>query len=178
MAVNQNSGKVEEPVQSTSEEDYEHLLDDYSHFIPPAEGEILEGRVLKVTATEVIVDFGYKSEGLVPIEQFREPGGEIRVQSGDVIDVMIDHGPEVEGYILLSHEKAARLRVWENLEKAFQEQLIISGRVLGRVKGGLSVDVGIKGFMPGSQVDPRPVRNLETFIGQDSPVKIIKLNRR
>ncbi len=177
MAVDHKSGNVEPPVQVNSE-DYEHLLDDYSHFVPPSEGEILEGRVLKVTATEVIVDFGYKSEGLVPIEQFREPGGEIRVQSGDVIDVMIDHGPEVEGYILLSHDKAARLRVWENLEKAFQEQLIISGRVLGRVKGGLSVDVGIKGFMPGSQVDPRPVRNLETFIGQDIPVKIIKLNRR
>jgi len=177
MAVDHNSGKVEPPVQINTE-DYEHLLDDYSHFVPPSEGEILEGRVLKVTTTEVIVDFGYKSEGLVPIEQFRDPGGEIRVQSGDVIDVMIDHGPAVEGYTLLSHDKAARLRVWENLEKAFQEQLIISGRVLGRVKGGLSVDVGIKGFMPGSQVDPRPVRNLETFAGQDIPVKIIKLNRR
>jgi len=177
MAVDHNSGTLEPPVQINTE-DYEHLLDAYSHFVPPSEGEILAGRVLKVTATEVIVDFGYKSEGLVPIEQFREPGGEIHVQPGDVIDVMIDHGEEVEGYILLSHEKAARLRVWENLEKAFQEQLIISGRVLGRVKGGLSVDVGIKSFMPGSQVDPRPIRNLETFTGQDIPVKIIKLNRR
>jgi small subunit ribosomal protein S1 len=177
MAVDQNSGKWEPPLQINTEE-YEHLLDDYSHFVPPSEGEILAGRVLKVTATEVIVDFGSKSEGLVPIEQFRQPGGEIQVQSGDVIDVMIDHGPQVEGYILLSHEKAARLRVWENLENAFQEQLIISGRVLGRVKGGLSVDVGIKAFMPGSQVDPRPIRNLETFTGQDIPVKIIKLNRR
>ena len=177
MAVDPNSGKVEEPVHSNME-DYEHLLDDYSHFVPPAEGEVLEGRVLKVTGQEVIIDFGYKSEGLVPIAQFRSPDGEIQVHPGDVVDVMIDHGEEVEGYILLSHEKAARLRVWENLEKASQEQLIISGRVLGRVKGGLSVDVGITGFMPGSQVDPRPVRNLDAFIGQDIPVKIIKLNRR
>jgi small subunit ribosomal protein S1 len=174
MAVDQSSGKLE----PTNGEDYEHLLDDYSHFEPPAEGEILEGRVLKVTALEVIVDFGYKSEGLVPIDQFRSPTGEIHVQPGDVIDVMIDHGPEVEGYILLSHSKAARLRIWENLEKAYQEQLIISGRVLGRVKGGLSVDVGVTSFMPGSQVDSRPVRNLESFIGQDIPVKLIKLNRR
>jgi small subunit ribosomal protein S1 len=177
MAVDQNNGKVEQPVP-TNAQDYEHLLDDYSHFVPPAEGEVLEGRVLKVTGQEVIIDFGYKSEGLVPIEQFRSPDGEIHVHPGDVVDVMIDHGQEVEGYILLSHEKAARLRIWENLEKAFQEQLIISGRVLGRVKGGLSVDVGIKGFMPGSQIDPRPVRNLDAFIGQDIPVKIIKLNRR
>lgn len=177
MAVDQTSGKPDLPVRNDAEE-YEHLLDDYSHFVPPAEGEILEGRVLKVTGAEVIVDFGYKSEGLVPIEQFRGGAGEIQVQPGDVVDVMIDHGQEVEGYVLLSHERAARLRVWENLDKAFQEQLIISGRVLGRVKGGLSVDVGVKSFMPGSQVDPRPVRNLEAFIGQDIPVKIIKLNRR
>src|SRR5579872_1569403 len=175
MAVDQNSGKVE-PVPNT--EDYEHLLDDYSNFAPPAEGEIFEGRVLKITGQDVIVDFGYKSEGLVPLEQFRTAKGEIQVQAGDKVDVMIDHGEEVEGYVLLSHLKAARLRVWENLEKAFQEQLIVSGRVRGRVKGGLSVDVGVESFMPGSQIDPRPVRNLEVFIGQDIPVKVIKLNRR
>ena len=80
--------------------------------------------------------------------------------------------------MLLSHVKAARLRMWDNLEKAYHDQLIISGRVLGRVKGGLSVDVGIKAFMPGSQADPRPVHNLDSLIGQDIPVKIIKLNRR
>jgi small subunit ribosomal protein S1 len=177
MAVDQNSGKLE-PLPQNNSEDYEHLLDDYSHFVPPGEGEVLEGRVLKVTPQEVIVDFGYKSEGLVPIEQFRGPDGSVQVQPGDVIDVMIDHGQEVEGYTLLSHERAARIRVWDNLEKAFEQQLIISGRVLGRVKGGLSVDVGIKSFMPGSQLDPRPVRNLDSFIGQDIPVKIIKLNRR
>ena len=80
--------------------------------------------------------------------------------------------------MLLSHTRASRLRVWDNLDKAFQEQLILSGRVLGRVKGGLAVDVGIKAFMPGSQADPRPVHNLDSLIGQDIPVKIIKLNRR
>lgn len=176
--ANSGSAQMDPSVQPVMEEDYEHLLDDYSHFVPPAEGEILEGRVLKVTPQEVIVDFAYKSEGLVPIDQFRGPEGEIQVQAGDVVDVMIDHGEAVEGYILLSHEKAARLRVWENLERAFQEQLIISGRVLDRVKGGLSVDVGVQAFMPGSQVDSRPIRNLDAFLGQDIPVKVIKLNRR
>lgn len=177
MANNQHNGQLDQPLQS-DEEAYEYLLEDYSHFAPPAEGEILEGRILKITSKEVIVDFGYKSEGLVPIEQFLGPNGELQVQPGDIVDVMIDHGERPEGYVLLSHAKAARLRVWDNLEKAFQEQLIISGRVLGRVKGGLSVDVGIEGFMPGSQADSRPVHHLETFIGQDIPVKIIKLNRR
>lgn len=159
-------------------EDYEHLLDDYTHFAPPAEGEILQGTVLKVNSKEVIVDFGYKSEGLVPIEQFQNAAGEVAVRTGDVVDVMIDHGESQEGYVLLSHAKAARVRVWDTLEKAFQEQLIVSGHVLGRVKGGLSVDVGVNAFMPGSQADPRPVHNLETFVGQDIPVKVIKLNRR
>ncbi|MCL4401356.1 MAG: 30S ribosomal protein S1 [Acidobacteria bacterium] len=177
MAIDQNDSQQNPGLQPGAEE-YEYLLDDYSHFAPPAEGEILQGTVLKVSAKEVIVDFGYKSEGLVPLDQFLGPRGEVSVQVGDVIDVMIDHGETPEGYVLLSHAKAARLRVWENLERAFQEQLVISGHVLGRVKGGLSVDVGVKAFMPGSQADPRPVHNLEMYVGQDIPVKVIKLNRR
>jgi small subunit ribosomal protein S1 len=160
-------------------ETYEHLLEDYSHFAPPAADEVLQGTVLGFTQKDVIIDFGYKSEGIVPAEQFLSPSGEVTVKRGDVVDVMIDHGGEqVEGYVLLSHTKAARLRIWDNLEKAQNDQLVLSGRVLGRVKGGLAVDVGIKAFMPGSQADPRPIHNLDSLIGQDIPVKIIKLNRR
>jgi small subunit ribosomal protein S1 len=160
-------------------EEYEHFLEDYSHFAPPASDEVLQGTVLTVNAKEVIVDFGYKSEGLVPIEQFQSPSGEVTVKRGDVVDVMVDHGgPQPEGYVLLSHTRASRLRIWDQLEKAYTDRLVISGHVLGRVKGGLAVDVGIKAFMPGSQADPRPVHNLDSLIGQDIPVKIIKLNRR
>jgi len=173
--VDQDKGPVDQPFS----ESYEHLLDDYSHFAPPAADEVLQGTVLSVTGKDVIIDFGYKSEGIAPIEQFQTSSGEITVKPGDVVDVMIDHGGErQEGYVLLSHTRAARLRVWDNLDKAYQGQLILSGRVLGRVKGGLAVDVGIEAFMPGSQADPRPVHNLDGFIGQDIPVKIIKLNRR
>ncbi|SPF52275.1 30S ribosomal subunit protein S1 [Candidatus Sulfopaludibacter sp. SbA4] len=174
MAVDQDNGQVDQMVP----ENYENLLDDYSHFAPPAADEVLQGTVLSITAKDVIVDFGYKSEGIVPIEQFQTRSGEITVQKGDVIDVMIEHGEQPEGYVLLSHTRAARLRIWDNLDKAYQDQLVISGRVLGRVKGGLAVDVGIKAFMPGSQADPRPVHNLDSLVGQDIPVKIIKLNRR
>ena len=159
--------------------EYEQLLDDYSHFAPPAEGEVLQGRVLKVTDKEVIVDFGYKSEGLVPLTQFQQPDGSIHVHRGDTIDVVIDrHGGEVEGYVRLSHERASRIRAWENLEKAHRERLLVSGRVVGKIKGGLTVDVGVKAFMPGSQVDVRLIHNLDSFLGQDIPVKIVKLNRR
>ena len=177
MAVDQNNNQQDRPGMPDVES-YEYLLDDYTHFSPPAEGELLQGTVLKVTSKDVIIDFGFKSEGLVPIDQFQNADGHMTVHAGDVVDVMIDHGEPQEGYVLLSHAKAARLKIWENLEKAFQEQLVVSGHVLGRVKGGLSVDVGIKAFMPGSQVDPRPVHNLDSLIGHDIPVKIIKLNRR
>ena len=176
MAVDQGKEQVDDSVQPDSES-YKSLLDEYTH-LAPAEGEVLQGTVLKVTAKDVIVDFGYKSEGLVPLEQFVSPSGEVTVQAGDVVDVMIDHGEQPEGYILLSHAKAARVRVWDHLEKAFDDQLVLLGHVMGRVKGGLSVDVGIEAFMPGSQVDPRPVHHLDSFIGQDVPVKIVKVNRR
>jgi small subunit ribosomal protein S1 len=175
MAVDEHN---EQPDPSVPE-NYEDLLEDYSHFAPPAADEVLQGTILGITQKDVIIDFGYKSEGIVPLEQFLSPSGEITVKRGDTVDVMIDHsGEPVEGYVLLSHTRAARLRIWDHLEKAHNEQLVLSGRVLGRVKGGLAVDVGIKAFMPGSQADPRPVHNLDSLVGQDIPVKIIKLNRR
>ncbi|MBI4903434.1 MAG: 30S ribosomal protein S1 [Acidobacteria bacterium] len=160
-------------------EDYEHMLDDYSHFSPPSEGEILQGHVLKVHEKDVIVDVGYKSEGIIPISDFTLADGSVAVQPGDVVDCMVDrHAPHVEGYITLSHQRAALLRCWDTLEKAFREGLLVSGRVLGRIKGGLWVDVGTKAFMPGSHADFRPSHNLDSLIGTDIAVKLVKLNRR
>jgi small subunit ribosomal protein S1 len=178
MASRADEHKLNLPV-SAEETDYEQLIDDYSHFAPPHDGELLQGRVVKLHEKDVIVDFGYKSEGLVPIEQFAQPDGTVQVQVGDVIDVMVDRqGEQPEGYILLSHQKASRLRSWDNLEKAHRDGLVVSGRVTGRIKGGLSVDVGVPAFMPGSQIDVRPIHNLDSFLDQDIPVKIVKLNRR
>lgn len=178
MASRPDESNLDLPV-SAEEPDYEQLIDDYSHLAPPHEGELLQGHVLKVTDKEVIVDFGYKSEGLVPIEQFQHPDGSVTVRAGDSIDVMIDRqGIQPEGYILLSHEKASKLRSWDNLEKAHREGLVVSGRVIGRIKGGLSVDVGVEAFMPGSQIDSRPAHNLDSLIGKDIPVKVVKVNRR
>src|SRR5260370_36173839 len=106
MASQQDESKLDLPA-STEEEDYEQLIDDYSHLAPPHEGELLQGHVLKITDKEVIVDFGYKSEGMVPLEQFRQPDGQITIQAGDTIDVMIYRQRiQPQGYILLSHEKA------------------------------------------------------------------------
>jgi len=178
MASRADEHKLNVPV-SAEETDYEQLIDDYSHFAPPHEGELLQGRVVKRHEEDVIVDFGYKSEGLVPIEQFTQPDVTVQVQVGDLIDVMVDRqGEQPEGYILLSHQKASRLRSWDNLEKAHRDGLVVSGRVTGRIKGGLSVDVGVPAFMPGSQIDVRPIHNLDSFLEQDIPVKIVKLNSR
>ncbi len=178
MASRADEHKLNVPVPA-EEADYEQLIDDYSHFAPPQDGELLQGRIVKLHEKDVIVDFGYKSEGLVPIEQFTQPDGSVQVQVGDLIDVMVDRqGEQPEGYILLSHQKASRLRSWDNLEKAHRDGLVVSGRVTGRIKGGLSVDVGVPAFMPGSQIDVRPIHNLDSFLDQDIPVKIVKLNRR
>src|ERR1700684_2458859 len=177
MASKADEQHLNPPV--AEETDYEQLIDDYTHFAPPHDGELLQGRVVKLHEKDVIVDFGYKSEGLVPIEQFAQADGSITIQAGDLIDVMVDRqGVQPEGYILLSHQKASRLRSWENLEKAHNDGLVVSGRVTGRIKGGLSVDVGVPAFMPGSQIDTRPTHNLDSLLGQDIPVKIVKLNRR
>ncbi len=166
-------------VNFSVEEDLEHLIEDYSHLAPPTEGELLQGHVVKVTPQEVIVDIGYKLEGVVPVEQLRQPDGTISVKSGDTIDVMIDrHGAQPEGYVLLSFSKASRLRIWDTLERAMRDQLLVSGRVLERTKGGLMVDVGVPAFMPGSQIDTRPIHDLDQFVGQDIPVKVLKINRR
>jgi len=176
MTSNQDDRPVELP--AGGDESYEQLLDDYSHLAPLTEGEVLMGHVLQITPQGVIVDVGLKQEGCVPLEQVTTPDGHVVVQPGDTIEVMVDRRREMEGYIPLSHERASRIRAWDTLDKAFRENLMISGRVMGRVKGGLSVDVGVVAFMPSTQVDVRPMHNLDAFIGTDIAVKVIKLNRR
>ena len=148
------------------EENYENLLDQYGarKF---AEGEVMKGTVLKITDTDVIVDIGYKSEGVIPVAQFTEPNGHISINIGDVIDVLLEDTEDMEGHIVLSKEKAEKVKVWEEVERAYNENLIIRGRVVERIKGGLSVDIGIRAFLPGSQIDTRPIKNLDSLRGKE-----------
>ena len=182
--ANQIPGFPEDPtgMESSAEgEDFAHLLEEelISHYTPPSEGEVLDGHVLTVNDREVVVDFGYKSEGLIPITEFQGPDGTITVKPGDSIQVMVDrHAPPVEGYVMLSHKRAENREAWELLEKAFKDGTMIDGKVTGVTKGGLNVDVGVPAFLPGSQVDVRPVHNLEQFVGQEMSVRIVKLNQR
>lgn len=156
-------------------DDYEHLLEDFGHLNPAADDEILQGHVLKVTDTDVIVDVGLKSEGFVARSEF--PGD---VSRGDTVEVMMGRGAQAapDGFIALSHARVLRVRVWDNLEAAAEQALTLSGRILARTRGGVMVDVGIEAFMPTSHVDVRPVHNLDAWVGQDVPVRVIKVNRR
>ncbi len=176
------AGSFDEQVETpgTAENsDYQAFLDDYSNQFTSGEGEQYRGHVLSVTDKEVIVDIGRKIEGLVPASQFPFAEGLPAVKRGDVIDVMIDRtGLPVEGYILLSYEKAHRRHVWEQLEQAASKGTPVTGQVVGKIKGGLAVDIGVAAFLPSSQVEVRPIHNLDSYVGQEVTVRILKLNRR
>jgi small subunit ribosomal protein S1 len=140
------------------------------------EGEVVRGRVVHVGSSEVLVDVGYKSEGAIPIEEFHRHGGLPKV--GDEIEVYLEAKEDSEGLIVLSKDKADKIKVWDAITQAYEKGSPVEGRVVEVVKGGLSVDVGVKAFLPGSQVDLRPVKNLTAMIGQPIRAKVIKLNRR
>jgi len=139
--------------------------------------KIVTGTVLKQTEKHLVVDVGLKSEGLVPIEQVVDHTGAVKFQPGETIDVVIER-EEPEGGYLVSYEKAQRLRVWDTIEKAANEKTPVMGTVVSRVKGGLTVDIGMKAFLPGSQLEIRPVRNLDGYLGQQIEVRVIKLNKK
>jgi len=139
--------------------------------------KIVSGTVLKQTEKHLVVDVGLKSEGLVPLEQVLDHTGAVRFQPGDVIEVVIER-EEPEGGYLVSYERAQRLRVWDVIEKAANDKTPVIGTVVSRVKGGLTVDIGLKAFLPGSQLEIRPVRNLDGYLGQQIEVRVIKLNKK
>ena len=138
---------------------------------------VVSGTVIKLTDKHVVVDVGLKSEGLIPLEQVLDHTGQPKLKAGDTVEVVIER-EEAEGGYVLSYEKAQRHRVWDVIEKAANDKTPVTGIVLGRVKGGLTVDIGIKAFLPGSQLEIRPVRNLDAYIGQPIEVRVIKLNKK
>jgi small subunit ribosomal protein S1 len=139
--------------------------------------KLVTGTVIKQTEKHLVVDVGLKSEGLVPLEQVVDHTGAVKFQPGDVIDVVIER-EEPEGGYLVSYERAQRLRVWDTIEKAANDKTPVMGTVVSRVKGGLTVDIGLKAFLPGSQLEIRPVRNLDGYLGQQIEVRVIKLNKK
>ena len=152
---------------------YEESLKQYQ------EGEVVSGRIVAVDKDYVIVDIGYKCEGHIPIHEFQDANGENTARVGDQVDVLLERRDDEEDVILLSKEKASKIKVWEEISNTYQADGEIEGNVVAKVKGGLSVDLGgISAFLPGSQVDLQPVRNIDSLIGQTFKFKILKYNKK
>ena len=160
-------------------EDFGQLLDQFEQEQSTLqEGEVVRGTVVGITERGVVIDFGYKSEGIVNPNEFMEDG-KITVKRGDEVDVLVKNMETGEGYPVLSRADAVRLRAWDDLEKAYNDGTVIKGRVIERIKGGLRIDIdGIAAFLPGSQVDVRPIRNLDSLRDKQIEAKVIKLNRK
>ena len=159
--------------------DFGAMLDQYEQEQAAfQEGSVVRGTVVGVNDRAVVIDFGFKSEGIVPVEEFME-NGEVTVKRGDEVEVLVKHMESQEGVPVLSRADAVRMRSWDVLEEAYREGRPVKGRVIERVKGGLRVDVdGVAAFLPGSQVDVRPIRNLESLRNQEIEARVIKLNRK
>jgi small subunit ribosomal protein S1 len=160
-------------------QEYARLLSLYdTSFRNIAEGEVVKGTVLKVNENEVIVDVGFKSEGMIPVDEFTDESGQVTVQPGDIVDVLLERTEDRDGHVVLSREKAEKMKIWDEVEKAYADHAVVVGRVIERIKGGLAVDIGVRAFLPGSQIDVRPVRNLDALKGQDLRMRVIKVNKK
>ncbi len=161
-----------------SNETMDQLMEQFAVPEPTVpEGEIFDGHVIAVTDAGVIVDVGGKFEGLVPAQEFLDSGSAIEFGKGQTIEVERLHAQK-DGYVLLSHTRAHRRRVWERIEKAYKEHTVITGKVTERIKGGLVVEIGVRSFLPASQIELRPVHDLDAWKGKDVEVRVLKLNRK
>jgi small subunit ribosomal protein S1 len=154
------------------------LVDSYSQAQEELVGEVKKGRVVKLSATDAIIDIGMKDEGTVPLDEFRDLQGNITVQPGDEIDVMVMSHDETTGILRLSYSKVKNSKIWADLEAAFEAKNTLNCKVLEKTKGGLAVDIGVRAFLPGSQIDIRPVKELDPLVGLELPVRIIKINAK
>ena len=174
-AVDDNTSK---DVQNTGDS-MENLMDMYEEsFKRFAEGELVIGKIISVDKDYILVDIGYKSEGQIRINEFKDENGDIHVNIGDDVEVMVEFWDEEEERVVLSKEKAAKVKVWEEIKKTYDEDGTVEGVILTRVKGGFSVDIGVQAFLPGSQADLRPIRNLDDLVGKKLEFKMLKYNRK
>jgi len=166
-------------LENFEEENMASLMDLYEEsFKRFAEGEVVNGKIIAVDKDHVLVDIGYKSEGQIRIQEFKDEEGNIDVNIDDDVEVMVEFWDEEEEKVVLSKEKAAKVKVWEIIKDTYDANGTLEGVITSRVKGGFSVDVGLQAFLPGSQADLRPIRNLDEMVGQTYSFKILKYNRK
>ena len=162
-----------------SDETMDSLMSMYEEsFKRFAEGEVVTGRIISIDKDYVLVDIGYKSEGQIRIQEFKDESGELAADVGDKVDVMVEWWDDDEERVILSKEKAAKVKVWEEIKASYDEDGTVEGVIANRVKGGFSVDIGVLAFLPGSQADLRPIRNLDEMVGKTFTFKILKFNQK
>jgi len=160
-------------------EDLESLMDLYEEsFKKFAEGEVVTGKIISIDKDYVLVDIGYKSEGQISVREFMDEEGNLAAKLDDAVEVMVEWWDDEEEVVVLSKEKAAKIKIWEEVKKAYEDGGTVEGVIVNRVKGGFSVDVGVQAFLPGSQADLRPIRNLDEMVGKTFQFKILKFNRK
>ncbi|HNR12650.1 MAG TPA: 30S ribosomal protein S1 [Thermodesulfobacteriota bacterium] len=183
VMVQEQTNQQTTDISQDAREDWEASYDDMTRLYEETlrdiqEGEVVKGTVVKITPDYVLVDVGYKSEGQIPIEEFQNDEGDISVQENDQIEVLLERREDEDGLVVLSKSKADQARVWDIIGKAYDNNQLIEGKVISRIKGGLSVDIGVRAFLPGSQIDLHPVRDMDRMIGQVFKFKILKYNKK
>ena len=165
--------------ENEQESSMETMMDMYEEsFKRFAEGEVVTGKIISVDKDHVLVDIGYKSEGQIDIREFMDEKGTVKAQIDDPVEVMVEWWDDENEVVMLSKEKATKVKVWEDIKKAYDSNEIVQGVITNRVKGGFSVDIGVQAFLPGSQADLRPIRNLDDMVGNTFDFKILKYNRK
>jgi len=167
--------KAEDKPSETMDDMMDIYEESFNRF---AEGEVVTGRIISVDKDYVLVDIGYKSEGQIKIQEFQDEDGNLIANEGDLVDVMVEWWDDEEERVVLSKEKATKVKVWEDIKKSYDEDQVVKGVIVSRVKGGFSVDIGVQAFLPGSQADLRPIRNLDEMVGKTFSFKILKYNRK
>ena len=179
LKADQSSTDPSEDSSRDPGESMESVMDMYEEsFKRFAEGEVVTGRVISIDKDHVLVDIGYKSEGQVRIQEFLDESGNVTAKIGDAIEVMVEWWDDEDERVLLSKDKAANIKVWEAIKQSYDEEGTVKGTISNRVKGGFSVDIGVPAFLPGSQADLRPIRNLDDMVGKEFDFKILKYNRK
>jgi small subunit ribosomal protein S1 len=142
------------------------------------EGELVSGEIVMIGKEFVLVDIGYKSEGQIRLNEFIDPEGNLTAKVGDKIDVLLEKREDEDGRIILSKEKAAKIKIWDEIKRIYEEDGTIRGQIVSRLKGGMAVDIGLQAFLPGSQIDLKPIKNFDSLIGTRHDFKILKYNKR
>ena len=181
LNVETAASSTEQPAEASQEsgDSMENVMNLYEEsFKRFAEGEVVTGRIISIDKDHVLVDIGYKSEGQIRLSEFKGEDGNITANMGDTVEVMVEWWDDEEERVVLSKEKAANIKTWDAIKKSYDEDGIVEGVISNRVKGGFSVDIGVQAFLPGSQADLRPIRNLDELVGKTFEFKILKYNRK